>query len=105
MIILQLYFATIFQIHIFSTKVTGREEELMCSIGKYLAILRNDLAVTQNSHLCEQNKLKIYHSGLTCQPIIIYYYRRVAWVRGVARESRVTHLGFSSSEELVGEIW
>lgn len=64
----------------------------MCSIGKYLTMLRNDPAVTQNSHLCEQNKLKIYHSRLTCQPIIIHYYRRVVWVRNVG-EFRVTHSG------------
>lgn len=45
-----------------------RGEELMCSVGKYLTILRNDLPITQRSHQCEQNKEKIYHSILTYQP-------------------------------------
>lgn len=92
--ILQLHFAIIFQVYIFfSTRGIGREEELMASIGKHLTMLGNDLAVTQNSHVCEQSKSKIRHSRLTCQPIIVCYYRRAVRVRGNARGSRVTHPG------------
>lgn len=65
----------------------------MASIGKCLTMLGNDLAITQNSHLCEQSKSKIYHSRLICRPVIICYYRRAVRVRGEARGSRVTHPG------------
>lgn len=65
----------------------------MASIGKCLTMLGSGLAITQNSHLCEQSKSKIYHSRLICQPIIICYYRRAVRVRGNARGSRVTHPG------------
>lgn len=65
----------------------------MASTGKHLTMLRNDLAITQNSHLCEQSKWKIYHSRLICQAIIVCYYRRAVRVRGNIRGSRVTHPG------------
>lgn len=65
----------------------------MASIGKHLTMLGNDLAITQNSHLCEQSKSKVYHSRLICQATIVCYYRRAVRVRGNARGSKVTHPG------------
>lgn len=75
----------------------------MASIGKHLTMLGNDLAITQNSHLCEQSKSKVYHSRLICQTITVCYYRRAVRVRGNARGSRVTHPGTPFLKGAVGE--